>query len=108
MTMVTQWGCVVDSKEKPPLDEATLAAYEYVGEMKSKADGYNGASPMWFGWAIREAFIAGTKWKKTVTTKPKFTTEQMINWLYDVVNYRPTSDVEIGMAIRDFIQEKSK
>jgi len=36
-------------------------AYDYVDSMVPKADCMMGHSPMWFGWALRYAFIAGAK-----------------------------------------------
>jgi hypothetical protein len=39
------------------------AAYRKVDRMIPQANGYEGSGPWWFGWAIREAFIAGARWK---------------------------------------------
>ena len=36
-------------------------AYDYVESAKRHADRMDGDAPMWYGWAIREAFIAGYK-----------------------------------------------
>ena len=49
--------------EELVVDQKTLAAYEFVNKMVPKADGENVHSPWWHGWALREAFLAGTKWQ---------------------------------------------
>ncbi len=43
-----------------------------------------------------------------MTSNPQTTPKQMIDWLYKTVHHLPTSDVEIGMAIRDYIEELEK
>jgi hypothetical protein len=46
---------------KTPID----LAYDYVDSVVCNADRMDGPAPMWYGWAIREAFIAGYKAAKT-------------------------------------------
>lgn len=48
-------------KELPP---AIDAAYVYVDEQVSRCDGRHGPAPYWYGWALREAFLAGVEWQK--------------------------------------------
>lgn len=50
-------------KETPPI-KLMRASSAYVEKLKKRADAHHGPYPLWHGWAIREAFIAGTKWKK--------------------------------------------
>jgi len=38
------------------------AAYDFVSSMVPRAD--DKENLMWFGWALREAFIAGAKWQE--------------------------------------------
>lgn len=44
-----------------PLTEELRQAYEYVQLMQPRADFYHGACPMWYGWALREAYLAGMR-----------------------------------------------
>ena len=45
-------------------DAVLDAAYDFVDSMKHRADViHNHTTPMWYGWALREAFIAGSKFK---------------------------------------------
>ena len=44
--------------EKDALDKA----YAFVDIMKTRADKWDGAVPMWYGWALREAFLAGIEY----------------------------------------------
>lgn len=42
------------------------AAYEFVESMVSRADstlGIENGPPLWYGWALRDAFVAGAKWQ---------------------------------------------
>lgn len=43
----------------------THAAYAHVETVIAQADGNNGASPWWYGSAVREAFEAGAKWQRS-------------------------------------------
>lgn len=49
------------SAQAPGLDAFTLAAYEHVDELKPRADGAIFGAPVWHGWAVREAFLAGAR-----------------------------------------------
>ena len=40
----------------------TEAGYEFVQSMIPRA--YDKANLMWFGWALREAFVAGAEWQE--------------------------------------------
>ena len=46
------------------LSEEVEAAYRFVDRMVEKADDYNGNAPLWHGWALREAFLGGIKWRE--------------------------------------------
>ena len=51
-------------QETTPEDLAGLtAAYEFVETMRPQADATN-PFPMWYGWALKAAFLAGIKWQK--------------------------------------------
>lgn len=43
------------------VDDRIKAAYEFVHLMVPRAD--DKANLMWYGWALREAFIEGAKWQ---------------------------------------------
>ena len=40
------------------------AAYDFVDTMVCRADKVDGISPLWHGWALREAFLAGVEWRE--------------------------------------------
>ena len=40
----------------------TLAGYKFVDSMVSRAD--DPVNLMWFGWALRTAFVAGAEWQE--------------------------------------------
>lgn len=42
------------------------AAYEFVDSMidESQVDRWQDGSPMWYGWALREAFLAGVEYRE--------------------------------------------
>lgn len=43
-------------------DEEIDAAYRHVGSLVKKSDGNNSfGAPFWYGWALRESFLAGIK-----------------------------------------------
>ena len=42
-----------------PMHPEVLAAYAYVGTAVATADVNAYGSPAWYGWALREAFLAG-------------------------------------------------
>lgn len=44
--------------------QEVLASYNFVEDMVPKADGEIGMAPVWHGWALREAFLAGVKFKE--------------------------------------------
>lgn len=45
-------------------DDLLVASYKHVDSMVEKADDTSGYGPKWYGWALRDAFIAGAKWQK--------------------------------------------
>ena len=56
--MTTQHTPAVD-------DSVTEAAYDFVSSMVPKADKIIlGQAPMWYGWALRESYIAGAQASK--------------------------------------------
>lgn len=40
----------------------TSAGFDFVESMVQRAD--DKANLMWFGWALREAFVAGAEWQE--------------------------------------------
>ena len=40
------------------------AAYNFVDKMVERADKMENGCPMWYGWALREAFLAGAEHEK--------------------------------------------
>jgi len=40
------------------------ARYTYIDSIIPTADKMDGPYPMWCGWALRNAFIAGAKWRE--------------------------------------------
>lgn len=53
-----------NSAVMPGSDAVVDAAYAFVDSMVPKADVvHNHTAPLWYGWALREAFIAGSKFK---------------------------------------------
>ena len=44
------------------MKEALDKAYSFVDKKKTRADYWDGAMPMWYGWALREAFLAGIEY----------------------------------------------
>lgn len=53
--------CIEGARESvaPVMD----AAYDFVDTMIPRAD-VQAPFPAWFGWALREAFVAGAKWQR--------------------------------------------
>ncbi|NVL49950.1 hypothetical protein F2S72_09375 [Pseudomonas syringae pv. actinidiae] len=47
----------------------THAAYAHVETVVAQADAHQGASPLWHGWAIQEAFEAGAEWQRSQAVK---------------------------------------
>lgn len=55
----TKRGNGHDTFSDAPIHPDVNAAYAYVDSVIDAADITNGNSPAWYGWAIREAFLAG-------------------------------------------------
>lgn len=53
--------CSVGTPEPQPAPETEPIdhAHAHVETMVAKADGFHGPAPWWYGWAIRDAFMAG-------------------------------------------------
>ena len=50
----------MEDKDLPP---EVIAAYQFVDKMESEADDIDATgAPLWHGWALREAFLAGVKY----------------------------------------------
>lgn len=47
----------------------TLAGYAHVDSVKPHAHGELLGAPVWHGWAVREAFVAGAEWQEMRSTK---------------------------------------
>ena len=50
--------------EDVPLPPEILVAHEFVTRMQERADARWGGAPLWHGWALREAFLAGVQWAR--------------------------------------------
>jgi hypothetical protein len=48
---------------KTELSAEELAAYAFVDTMANKASRIDDGFPLWAGWALREAFLAGIKYQ---------------------------------------------
>jgi len=48
----------------------TEAGYAHVETMLPRADG-TGVGPYWYGWALREAFVAGAEWQERRGAPPR-------------------------------------
>ena len=63
------------AKQTEQLPARTRAAYDHVERARQYVDKMDGHCPMWYGWALREAFLAGVRWQKTQSaldsTKPE-------------------------------------
>lgn len=47
-----------------PFSDENQAAYQYVEAMLPQAHRHEGQyGPCWYGWALRDAFLAGIKWQ---------------------------------------------
>lgn len=58
------------AKQEEPTLEPLAAAYQFVESMVDKSDGGHLAhGPWWYGWALREAFLAGVEWQKKKEAK---------------------------------------
>ena len=47
-----------------PSAKEMAPAYEFVDSMVKKADTYHRGNPLWYGWALREAFEAGRNYER--------------------------------------------
>jgi len=56
---------------KPAIPPVELAAHEFKGTLLNRVDGESPKGyPFWYGWALREAFLAGAKWAKDRGERP--------------------------------------
>ncbi len=44
--------------------DAIDAACKHVDSKVAQADAHIGIAPMWYGWCVREAFLAGVEFEK--------------------------------------------
>lgn len=44
--------------------DSIAAAHIFIAGIESRADHLHLGYPMWHGWALREAFLAGIEWNK--------------------------------------------
>ncbi len=47
-----------------PSDKQQIAAYEFIQSVEGRADADKDTFPLWHGWALREAFLAGIEYAK--------------------------------------------
>ena len=45
-------------------DDAILAGNDFRESVLEKADAWKGTAPLWHGWAIMDAFLAGIEWAR--------------------------------------------
>lgn len=45
-------------------DDLLEAAQEHLNSIAARADGYSNQCPLFHGWAVRDAFIAGANWDR--------------------------------------------
>ena len=61
------WGAVAENHSAECVDtlgyKAMDAAYSFIDSVIDRADSHLGTSPLWHGWALREAFIAGAEYQ---------------------------------------------
>lgn len=65
-TLRTPAGEPAEADEWTPIE----AGYRHVNSVLDRADGHLGSAPVWHGWALREAFVAGAKWQRALTAPP--------------------------------------
>lgn len=49
--------------DKTPID-IILAGDEFRTSLIGRADAHHGPAPLWYGWALMDAFKAGVKWAR--------------------------------------------
>ncbi len=57
------------NSDEAPINEELLEAYALVQRLVSHADKMDLSAPMWYGWALREAFLAGIQWERARVRK---------------------------------------
>ncbi len=61
MSPITKRWRLPEDREPPDLLDA---AFAYTVEQERAADGELHGSLVWYGWAVRKAFIAGAVWQR--------------------------------------------
>lgn len=78
-----------------PIAPVTHAAYAHVGTVIAQADAHKGASPLWHGWAIQEAFEAGAEWQRSqVVVDPKWA-KMDPSWVVEFLQQETKFDVAL-------------
>lgn len=78
----------------------TEAGYEFVQSMVPRAD--DKRNLMWFGWALREAFVAGAEWQEKRATAALGET----NWNYIHGSYSSNSPYPPGpIPTGEYVEE---
>ncbi|WP_122744917.1 hypothetical protein [Pseudomonas viridiflava] len=78
-----------------PIVPVTHAAYVHVDALVAQADGHEGASPWWHGWAVREAFEAGAEWQRSqAVVDPKWA-KMDPTWVVDFLEKETNFDVAV-------------
>lgn len=54
-----------DKRKIGSLFDEVNRAYDYVVSVEATADEYRGLAPLWHGWALREAFLAGISYERS-------------------------------------------
>lgn len=73
----------------------THAAYAHVEAVVAQADGHEGTSPWWHGWAVREAFEAGAEWQRSqAAVDPKWARMDP-SWVVEYLEQETKFDVAL-------------
>jgi hypothetical protein len=80
----------------------THAAYAHVETLAAQADGHEGTSPWWHGWAVREAFEAGAEWQRSqAVVDPKWAGMDP-SWVIDFLGQKTKFDVALIESMHQF------
>lgn len=55
--------------EKPPIEDI-VAGDTFRNSLVERADAWDGPAPLWHGWALMDAFLAGIEYAKSKTPPP--------------------------------------
>ncbi len=61
---------LADCSAPGPLTDEHSAAYDFVEAMRPHRAPDSGGHFLWYGWALREAFLRGIEWERKRTGNP--------------------------------------